>query len=89
MMEIDHYLDGSRPNPLAGNNSRNFAYPIVLLDQYVRDLKTFMEEFTTALEAERTKLYLDTSLLIWLIRLGLGGRPKPANEGRLKTAQRS
>jgi hypothetical protein len=46
----------------------------MVLDQYVKDLKTFMEEFVTALEAERTKIYLDTSLLIWLIRLGASAR---------------
>jgi hypothetical protein len=46
----------------------------MVLDQYVRDLKAFMEEFATALEAARTKFYLDTSLLIWLIRLGAHAR---------------
>jgi PIN like domain len=46
----------------------------MVLDQYVRDLKAFMDEFATALEAERTKLYLDTSVLIWLIRLGATAR---------------
>jgi hypothetical protein len=46
----------------------------MVLDQYVRDLKAFMDDFATALDAERTKLYLDTSLLIWLIRLGAHAR---------------
>ena len=46
----------------------------MVLDQYVRDLKAFMDDFATALDAERTKFYLDTSVLIWLIRLGSQAR---------------
>jgi hypothetical protein len=46
----------------------------MVLDQYVRDLKAFMDDFATALDTERTKFYLDTSVLIWLIRLGSKAR---------------
>lgn len=46
----------------------------MLLDQYIRDLKAFMDDFASALDAERTKFYLDTSILIWLIRLGSHAR---------------
>lgn len=46
----------------------------MVLDQYVRDLKAFMDDFASALDAERTKFYLDTSILIWLIRLGSHAR---------------
>src|SRR5438270_6911881 len=46
----------------------------MVLDQYVRDFKAFMEAFAAALESDRTKIYLDTSLLIWLIRLGGSAR---------------
>jgi len=46
----------------------------MVLDQYVRDLKAFMDDFASALEAGRTKFYLDTSILIWLIRLSSHAR---------------
>jgi hypothetical protein len=42
----------------------------MVLDQFVRDVKAFMEEFAMALEKAPTRFYLDTSFLIWLIRLG-------------------
>jgi PIN like domain len=40
------------------------------LDTIVRDYQAFMLEFADALEAQSTRFYLDTSLLMWLIRLG-------------------
>src|SRR5258708_16340566 len=46
----------------------------MVVDQYVRDLKAFMDDFATALDSDRTKFYLDTSILIWLIRLGSQAR---------------
>ena len=46
----------------------------MVLDQYVRDFKAFMEEFATALDSNRAKFYLDTSFLIWLIRVGAEAR---------------
>lgn len=57
------------------------------LDPFVRDYP-FMNDFVEALESGGTRFYLDTSLLMWLIRLGTraraefmvwcGGRPKNA-----------
>jgi hypothetical protein len=46
----------------------------MILDDYVRDYKAFVEEFATALDAVETNFYLDTSLLLWLIRLGAEAR---------------
>jgi len=40
------------------------------LDPFIRDYRAFMDELVEALEAESTRFYLDTSLLMWLIRLG-------------------
>jgi len=44
------------------------------LDPFTRDYRTFMTEFVEALEAKSTRFYLDTSLLMWLIRLGAAAR---------------
>ena len=46
----------------------------MILDEYVRDYKAFMEEFAATIESTQTNFYLDTSLLIWLIRLGAEAR---------------
>ena len=46
----------------------------MILDEYVRDYKVFMEEFATTLDSTGTNFYLDTSLLIWMIRLGVEAR---------------
>lgn len=44
------------------------------LDPLIRDYGQFMNELVAALESERTRFYLDTSLLMWLIRLGSAAR---------------
>jgi PIN like domain len=46
----------------------------MLLDNYVRDYRAFMTDFVGSLQSEETYLYLDTSFLIWLIRLGSEAR---------------
>ena len=58
------------------------------LDPFVRDYLSFLNDFVEAFESGGTRFYLDTSLLMWLIRLGTraraefmvwcGGRPKNA-----------
>jgi hypothetical protein len=40
------------------------------LDPFIRDYRGFIAEFVGAIEAEGTLFYLDTSLLIWLLRVG-------------------
>ena len=44
------------------------------LDPFVRDYRAFMEELAQTLEAQGTRFYLDTSVLMWLIRLGMTAR---------------
>ena len=44
------------------------------LDPYVRDYAQFMDELVEVLESPQTRFYLDTSLLMWLLRLGSGAR---------------
>ncbi|MGJ4941428.1 PIN-like domain-containing protein [Bradyrhizobium sp. HKCCYLS1011] len=40
----------------------------------MRDYRAFMDELTGAVDAPGTRFYLDTSLLMWLIRLGTAAR---------------
>ncbi len=40
------------------------------LDPLTRDYRAFMEELVEVLQAENTRYYLDTSLLMWLVRVG-------------------
>jgi hypothetical protein len=40
------------------------------LDPVVRDYESFIRGFIETLESRETRLYLDTSVLMWLIRLG-------------------
>lgn len=40
------------------------------LDPVVRDYRSFMDEFIQVLESNTTRYYLDTSVLMWLMRLG-------------------
>jgi hypothetical protein len=42
----------------------------VRLDPYIRDYSSFVEELAQVVALPGTRLYLDTSLLMWLIRLG-------------------
>ena len=44
------------------------------LDPYVRDYRQFMDELLAALGSPETRLYLDTSVLMWLVRLGTTAR---------------
>ncbi len=44
------------------------------LDPFIRDYRAFMDELVDTFESERTRYYLDTSLLMWLIRLGPAAR---------------
>jgi len=44
------------------------------LDPFIRDYRAFMDELVEALDARTTRFYLDTSLLMWLIRLGSAAR---------------
>ena len=44
------------------------------LDPFIRDYRAFMDELVETFESERTRYYLDTSLLMWLIRLGPAAR---------------
>lgn len=44
------------------------------LDPFIRDYPAFMEEFARVLNADGTHFYLDTSLLMWLIRLSAQAR---------------
>lgn len=46
------------------------------LDPLIRDYRGFLNEFIEAVEAEGTLFYLDTSLLMWLLRLA----PAPRKE---------
>ncbi|MBS0418673.1 MAG: hypothetical protein JSR66_13250 [Proteobacteria bacterium] len=44
------------------------------LDPFVRDYPVYVDELIQALQKPSTRLYLDTSLLMWLIRLGSQAR---------------
>lgn len=44
------------------------------LDPFIRDYPAFMDEFARVLTADGTYFYLDTSLLMWLIRLSAQAR---------------
>lgn len=44
------------------------------LDPFVRDFQQFMDELTEVLDSPQTRFYLDTSLLMWLVRLGSTAR---------------
>jgi hypothetical protein len=44
------------------------------LDPLTRDYRAFIEELVTVLQAENTRYYLDTSLLMWLVRVGAAAR---------------
>ncbi len=44
------------------------------LDPFVRDYQQFMDELVDVLETPQTRFYLDTSLLMWLVRLGSTAR---------------
>jgi hypothetical protein len=44
------------------------------LDPFIRDYPAFMDEVAEVLAADGTHFYLDTSLLMWLIRLGAKAR---------------
>lgn len=44
------------------------------LDPFIRDYRQFMDELVSVLASERTRFYLDTSLLMWLVRLGSAAR---------------
>jgi hypothetical protein len=44
------------------------------LDPFVRDYQSYVNELIDAIEANTTRFYLDTSLLIWLIGLGSQAR---------------
>lgn len=40
------------------------------LDPLIRDYPAYLDEFMTSLDTDGTRIYLDTSLLMWLVRLG-------------------
>lgn len=40
------------------------------LDPLVRDYPTYLDDLIQALDEPRTRIYLDTSLLMWLVRVG-------------------
>src|ERR1700722_19763653 len=44
------------------------------LDPLVRDYSNYLEELMGSLRSSSTRVYLDTSLLIWLIRIGKEAR---------------
>ena len=44
------------------------------LDPFVRDYQQFMDELVEVLQSPQTRFYLDTSLLMWLVRLGSAAR---------------
>ena len=44
------------------------------LDPFIRDYQQFMDELVDVLESPQTRFYLDTSLLMWLVRLGSTAR---------------
>src|SRR5216683_4860922 len=44
------------------------------LDPLTRDYRAFVEELVEVLQAENTRYYLDTSLLMWLVRVGSAAR---------------
>ena len=44
------------------------------LDPFIRDYQQFMDELADVLESPQTRFYLDTSLLMWLVRLGSTAR---------------
>lgn len=44
------------------------------LDPFIREYRPFMDDLVGVLESERTRFYLDTSLLMWLIRVGSAAR---------------
>lgn len=44
------------------------------LDPFIRDYGRFMDELVEVLESSQTRFYLDTSLLMWLVRLGSTAR---------------
>ena len=44
------------------------------LDPFVRDFQQFIDELTEVLDSPQTRFYLDTSLLMWLLRLGSAAR---------------
>ena len=44
------------------------------LDPFVRDYRKFMDDLVSVLESEQTRFFLDTSLLMWLVRLGSAAR---------------
>ena len=44
------------------------------LDPFARDFESFLKDFAAALDAPETYIYLDTSVLMWLVRLGTEAR---------------
>ncbi|UPJ76925.1 PIN-like domain-containing protein [Bradyrhizobium sp. 187] len=44
------------------------------LDPFIRDYRAFMDELVETFESKNTRYYLDTSLLMWLIRIGPAAR---------------
>jgi hypothetical protein len=44
------------------------------IDKMVRDYPAFLKDLIEALNSDKTYIYLDTSLLMWLIRLGANAR---------------
>lgn len=44
------------------------------LDPFARDFESFLKDFVAALDAPQTLVYLDTSVLMWLVRLGAEAR---------------
>lgn len=44
------------------------------LDPFVRDYRAYLDELAGAVDASTTRFYLDTSLLLWLVRLGATAR---------------
>jgi hypothetical protein len=61
------------------------------LDPLTRDYRAFVEELVEVLQAENTRYYLDTSSLMWLVRVGSAARgefiawcnSRPANTVRV------
>lgn len=55
------------------------------LNPFVRDYRGFMGGLTAVVDAPGTRFYLDTSLLMWLFRLGAAAREEYLDwcEGRM------
>lgn len=56
------------------------------LDPFARDFESFLRDFVAALDAPQTVVYLDTSVLMWLVRLGTEARKEFLDWCKARTA---